>query len=150
MFKLSYAQYSRACWNSPEFGSFVSLSPKVDLFFQTWVPPCFWAFQGLLPPTCRHLRDVKYETVTQQPGTGSRDPATNWNFKVHVKFVPTWNVARAPGQISGLQQEAAGATGRPAGAAPTRRCLCAWPLRAWVRQLRHQPYFWLCPFKMGD
>lgn len=75
--------------------SFVSLSPKVAQFYQMWVPPCFWAFQGIIPPKGRHLRDVKYKTVTQQLGTGSEDPATNWNFKVDVKCVPTWDAARA-------------------------------------------------------
>lgn len=58
-----------------------------------------------LPRKQRHLRAVRCTTVTQQLGTGSGDPATNWNFKLHVKCVPTWNVARAPGPISLLQQE---------------------------------------------
>lgn len=82
--------------------------PNGDLFYQTWGLPCGWASRGIIPPKGRHLRDVKYKAVTQQLGTGSGDPATNWNFRLHVKFVPTWSVASAPGQISPLQQEAPG------------------------------------------
>lgn len=107
--------------------------------------PCFGAFWGIIPPKCRHLRDGKYKTVTQQLGTGSGDPATNWNFKLHVKFVPTWDVARAPGQISPLQQEAPGGPQEAPQSLPVCNTASSHGPCVPGSGSRHPPYFWLCP-----
>lgn len=116
--KLSSVWRDPACWSSPEFEWFVSLFPRVGLFSQT-----------------RSGTSGSWSTrlFTPQPGTGSADPATNWNFKVRVKCVPTWNAARAPGQVSLLRQEA------PWG-----------PQEAPQSLLTHNPAFLRGPLRLGQ
>lgn len=57
--------------------------------------PCKW----------RHLRAVRYMIVAQQCGTGSGCPAANWTSDLVWSCVPAWDVARAQGPSSVLQQE---------------------------------------------
>ena len=101
--------------------------------------PCKW----------RHLRAVRCTTVTQQLGTGSGDPAANWNFRLCVKLCARLGCGQStrtqlcsPAGSAWSPQEAPQSLSREA---PP----CRMFLTAGVRQGRRQPSFRLCSLQKG-
>lgn len=101
--------------------------------------PCKW----------RHLRAVRYMIVAQQCGTGSGCPAANWTSDLVWSCVPAWDVARAQGPSSVLQQEVPWSPQEAPQSLLREALPCRVFLKYRVRQGRRQPSLWLCPFGKG-
>ena len=120
-----------------------------DVFGPMLRETCLWASQGLHHATgdtsgpwgTRLLLSSLEQEVESLPLTEPSDFV--------LSCVPAWDVARAPGPSSVLQQEVRGAHRKPPSHSGVRLRLVACSSRAGVRQGRRQPSFRLCSFEKG-